>query len=143
MWSALALGAMFGSLSAGKVSDHIGRKWAILVNAVPFAGGALLMVLVVNYTGLVLGRLGIHAVSRCASALLYQTISYSTPPLQYAPHLSPLTELTRTHEEHSLILHSTTYAFPTTFICTAVAVAAACHPVRVPHGHCTDRALRM
>ncbi|XP_011633666.1 facilitated trehalose transporter Tret1-2 homolog isoform X2 [Pogonomyrmex barbatus] len=35
--SLLALGAIAGAVPAGKIADQIGRKWAILLTAIPFA----------------------------------------------------------------------------------------------------------
>jgi len=80
MWSTLALGAMGGSLIAGKFADMVGRKIAILCNAVPFSVGAVLMSFWVSYAGLIIGRLVVGFAVGYSSVLVPVFISEIAPP---------------------------------------------------------------
>ena len=67
MFSLFAVGAMFGSLVAGSISDVIGRRWAIVATAVPFVVGAVMMSQWVTNAGLIIGRLSTCVCSSCLS----------------------------------------------------------------------------
>lgn len=57
MFSLVNIGAMIGSLVAGKVADSFGRRKAMLAGCIPFTGGAIIMTFWVTYPGLCIGRL--------------------------------------------------------------------------------------
>lgn len=57
VFSIVAVGAMGGALLAGKVADRVGRKPALMLAAVPLAGGSVLFVSWVTFSGLLIARL--------------------------------------------------------------------------------------
>ncbi|XP_020294838.1 facilitated trehalose transporter Tret1-like isoform X2 [Pseudomyrmex gracilis] len=71
--SLLALGAIVGALPAGKIADLIGRKWTILLTAVPFTTCWLILLTTENVFGLYVARFvgGIGAGAACVLVPVY------------------------------------------------------------------------
>ena len=55
--SSLAVGALFGGIIAGPMVDVLGRKVAIIVGAIPFEIGWLLLICAKNHLMLYSGRI--------------------------------------------------------------------------------------
>lgn len=55
--SLIAVGALFGGIIGGKTVDLIGRKFAIIVGAIPFELGWLLIFFAENHLMLYTGRI--------------------------------------------------------------------------------------
>lgn len=55
--SLIAVGALFGGIIAGKAVDLIGRKFVIIVGAIPFELGWLLIFFAKNHLMLYTGRI--------------------------------------------------------------------------------------
>jgi len=71
--SLLALGAITGAVPAGKIADRIGRKWAILLTAVPFTVCWLTMLMTGNIISIYVARFigGIGAGAACVLVPVY------------------------------------------------------------------------
>lgn len=71
--SLLALGAIVGAVPAGKIADRIGRKWAILLTAVPFATCWFTLLATGNIVSIYVARFigGIGAGAACVLVPVY------------------------------------------------------------------------
>ncbi|TGZ47760.1 trehalose transporter 1-like protein [Temnothorax longispinosus] len=71
--SLLALGAIVGAVPAGKIADRIGRKWAILLTAVPFTTCWLTLLTAGNIVSIYVARFigGIGAGAACVLVPVY------------------------------------------------------------------------
>jgi sugar porter (SP) family MFS transporter len=78
--SVLLIGAMFGALAAGRISDQLGRKKAVTLFGLVFLFGTLLAVIAQNYAMLLVARVVLGLAVGAASASVPVYLGETSPP---------------------------------------------------------------